>query len=215
MPDGLNTAWADGRAHAEIKGKSAPGGTDDVAFLAALVDQLVANRVADRKRVYVTGASNGGMMTYRMICERPDLFAAGAASIAVLTDTLIARCRPSRSVPILIINGTADRIIPWERSGPYVGTEATIAHFRRVNGCSDKVEVRGLPDLESSDRSTVTRLNYACPRGADVMLLRIDGGGHQWPSRISPSRFEAFLGPRNRDIEGADEVWAFFQGFSR
>lgn len=215
LPDGLNTAWADGRVGAEIKGKSPPAGTDDVAFLGALVEKLVADGVADRKRIYVTGASNGGMMTYRMLCERPDLFAAGAASIAVLTDTRVPRCKPSRAIPILIMNGTADRIIPWERTGPYLGTEATLAHFRRANGCSDKVDMQALPDLDATDRSTVTRHTYACPAGADVVLLRIEGGGHQWPSRISPPRFETFLGPRNRDIEGADEVWAFFQSFSR
>jgi polyhydroxybutyrate depolymerase len=215
LPDGLNTAWADGRATAEIKGRSPPAGTDDVGFLTALVERLVTTGVADPKRIYVAGASNGGMMTYRLLCERPDMFAAGAASIAVLTDSVAARCKPSKPMPILILNCTADGITPWARSGTYMGTEATLAHFRRANRCSDTAETETLPDLEPSDRSTVTRVSYDCPRGADVALLRINGGGHQWPSRLSPPRFEMFLGPRNRDIEGADEVWAFFQRFSR
>jgi polyhydroxybutyrate depolymerase len=215
LPDGLNSAWADGRVGAEIRGKSPPAGTDDVAFLTALVEKLITDRAADRKRIYVTGASNGGMMTYRLLCDRPDLFAAGAASIAVLTDSFAARCRPSKPVPVMLLNGTADSITPWARSGAYMGTDATLAYFRRINGCSDKAETQALPDLDKSDHSTVTRMAYACPKGADVVLLRINGGGHQWPSRISPPRFEAFLGPRNRDIEGADEVWAFFQHFAR
>ncbi len=215
LPDGLNSAWADGRVAGEIRGKSAPAGTNDVAFLTALVEKLIADGVADRRRVYVTGASNGGMMTYRLVCERPDLFAAAAASIAVLTESFAATCKPSRPVPIMILNGTADRITPWQRHGAYLGTDATAAHFRDINGCSETFATQALSDIEPGDRSTVTRISYTCPKHADVMVVRIDGGGHQWPSRISPARFEAFLGPRNRDIEGADEVWSFFQRFSR
>jgi polyhydroxybutyrate depolymerase len=215
LPDGLNNAWADGRVGVEIKGKSPPAGTDDVAFLTALAEKLVADRIADRKRLYITGASNGGMMTFRLLCDRPDLFAAGAASIAVLTDGLAARCKPGMPRPILLLNGTADRIVPWVRTGTYMGTDATLAHFVRLNGCNDTTKTQSLADIATDDRSTVTRVSYACPPGADVELLRIDGGGHQWPSRISPPKLEMFLGSRNRDIEGAEEVWAFFKRFTR
>lgn len=215
LPDGLNTAWADGRTAGEIKGRAAPAGTDDVAFLASLAEKLVADRIADGKRLYVTGASNGGMMTYRLLCDRPDLFAAGAAAIAVLTDGAAARCMPRRPVPILVLNGTADRIVPWDRSGTYMGTEATLAHFRKLNGCTDRATPVALPDIDTTDNSSVTRISFACPAGTAVELLRVDGGGHQWPTRASPSRLEFFLGTRNRDIESADEIWAFLKRFTR
>ena len=215
LPDGLNNAWADGRTAAEIRGKAPPAGTDDVAFLSALAEKLVADKVADRKRLYITGASNGGMMTYRMMCERPDLFAAGAGVIAVLTDGGIAGCKPGKSVPMLIMNGTEDRILHWARSGTYAGTDATVAHFRALNGCTDKAATQAYPDLDASDNSRVTRLAYTCPQGADVVLYRVDGGGHHWPSRANQARFEFILGPRNRDIEAGEEIWAFFKRFSR
>lgn len=215
LPDGLNRAWADGRNNAERKGRLPPAGTNDVAFVSALAEKLVADGIADHKRLYLAGVSNGGMMTYRLLCERPDLFAAGAAVIAVLTDDAAARCKPQRAVPLLVINGTADRLIPWSRSATYMGTEATLAHFRRLNGCGDTFETRAYPDTDRTDRSTVTRLHFTCPKGADVDLIRVDGGGHQWPSRVRPPRLELILGPANRDIEASEEIWAFLQRFSR
>ena len=216
LPDGLNKAWNDGRAGAEIRGNQTPAGTDDVAFLTTLAERLVADGLADRKRLYVTGISNGGMMTYRMLCERPDLFAAGAAVIANLTETTLARCKPARPVPVLIMNGTEDKLVPHERQqGGYIGTLATASVWQKVNGCAGAPVERRLPDLDTTDRSTVTRIAYGCPAGRDVVVYRVDGGGHQMPSRSGKGILEFLLGPRNRDIEGAEEIWAFLSRFSR
>lgn len=215
LPDGLNRAWADGRAKDEVKGKSSPAGTDDVAFLGALVEHLVAAKIADRRRIYATGISNGGMMVYRLLCERADLFAAGAAVVAVMTDGAVARCAPDRPVPMLIMNGTVDRFLPWARDRTYVGTEATVAHFAKLNRCAGQGDRRTLPDLDAADGSVVIRIDYRCPPASDVVLYRVEGGGHQWPSRASRSWIDRFLGPRNRDIEAADEIWQFFKRFSR
>lgn len=216
LPDGLNKAWRDGRAGAEIRGNQPPTGTDDVAFLVTLAERLVADGIADRKRLYATGISNGGMMTFRLLCERPDLFAAGAAVIASLTETMLAACKPSRPVPVLIMNGTDDKLVPHERQqGGYIGTRATAAFWQEVNGCTGIADERRRPDLDTSDKSTVTRIAFGCPVGQDVVVYRVDGGGHQMPSRSGAGSLEFLLGPRNRDIEGAEEIWAFLSRFSR
>src|SRR3954468_17742492 len=62
FPDGLNHAWADARTKAGPELRGPPAGTDDVAFIARLVEKLVADGTADAKRVYVAGVSNGGAM---------------------------------------------------------------------------------------------------------------------------------------------------------
>src|SRR5262245_55433685 len=82
FPDGLNHAWADLRPVNLRAGRVPPYGTDDVAFIARLVEKLVADGSADPKRIYVTGISNGGAMTMTLVCKRADLFAA-AATVAI------------------------------------------------------------------------------------------------------------------------------------
>src|SRR5947199_1034808 len=102
FPDGLNHSWADLRPNNLRAGRVPPHGTDDVAFIAKLVEKFVADGSADAKRIYVTGISNGGAMTMTLVCKRADLFAAAASVIMNLTDQSASLCRPSRPVPMLM-----------------------------------------------------------------------------------------------------------------
>ena len=86
FPDGLNHSWADLRPNNLRAGRVPPHGTDDVAFIAKLVEKFVADGSADPKRIYVTGISNGGAMTMTLVCKRADLFAAAASVIMNLTE---------------------------------------------------------------------------------------------------------------------------------
>ena len=113
FPDGLNRAWADLRPDTKRAGRTPPKGTDDVGFIVALVAKFVGNGSADPKRIYITGLSNGGAMTMTMLCARADLFAAAASVIFNLTDDMAAACHPVKPVPMLMINGTADPLIPY------------------------------------------------------------------------------------------------------
>jgi polyhydroxybutyrate depolymerase len=216
LPDGLNKGWADGRPDSEFRGRKPPAGLNDVAFLVELVETLVKEGVADRRRIYVTGLSNGGMMALRMLCDRPDLFAAGAAVIASLPEGNAARCRPSRPVPLLLMNGTEDRLVPDQpQPGRFLGTEGTAAFWRRVNRCTAAGEARALPDRDPSDGSQVTVTRAQCPPGQDVVTYRVIGGGHQMPSLTQGPTAERLLGPRNRDIDGARAIWDFFKSRTR
>src|SRR5882672_7184441 len=114
FPDGLNRAWADLRLATKRAGRAPPKGTDDVAFIAKLIETFVADGGADPKRIYVTGISNGVAMALTLLCARADLFAAAASVIMNLTDESADACRPSRPVPLLMMNGTADPLIPFQ-----------------------------------------------------------------------------------------------------
>src|ERR1700704_4040964 len=143
LPDGLNRAWADLRPDSKRAGRAPPKGTDDVAFIVALIEKFVHDGTADPKRIYVTGLSNGGAMTMTMICARADLFAAAASVIINLTDESADACHPSRPVPMLMMNGTADPLIPYEGGrgssrfavAGFWSTPKTLDFWRRANGC--------------------------------------------------------------------------------
>ncbi|WP_145927857.1 alpha/beta hydrolase family esterase [Bradyrhizobium neotropicale] len=226
FPDGLNNAWADARTEAGRAGRDPPAGTDDVAFIAKIVEKLMADGTADPKRVYVTGVSNGGAMTMTLICARADLFAAGASVIMNLTEEAAAACHPSRPLPMLFMNGTADPLIPYDggRGSSYFAadgfwsTTRTLAFWRKLNGCeADDAAATNLPDGNPADQSTVTRITSRCPKGHDVQLYRINDGGHRMPGLSPDARFPkmaaSLLGPQNGDIDGAETIWAFFSQF--
>jgi polyhydroxybutyrate depolymerase len=226
FPDGLNHAWADARTKAGPALRGPPEGTDDVAFIAKLVEKLVTDGTADPKRVYVAGISNGGAMAMTLVCARADLFAAGASVIMNLNDEAAVTCHPSRPLPMLLMNGTADPLIPYEggRGSSYFAaegfwsTEETFAFWRKLNGCeTDDAEVTELPDRAPADQSTVTRISSRCPEGHDVVLYRVNHGGHRMPGFSPDARFPrvatGLLGPQNSDIDGAETIWAFLSQF--
>lgn len=226
FPDGLKHAWADARTKAGPALRGPPVGTDDVAFIAKLVEKLVANGTADPKHVYVTGVSNGGAMAMTLVCARADLFVAGASVIMNLTDEAAVTCHPSRPLPMLLMNGTADPLVPYEggRGSSYFAadgfwsTEETFAFWRKLNGCEiDDAAVTDLPDRAPADQSTVTRITSRCPAGHDVVLYRVNGGGHRMPGFSPDARLPkvatGLLGPQNGDIDGAETIWSFFSQF--
>jgi polyhydroxybutyrate depolymerase len=226
FPDGRNRAWADLRFDAKRAPGGPPEGTDDVAFIARVVEKYVADGTADPKRIYVTGVSNGAAMTMTLVCRRADLFAAAASVVMNLTDDLGAACHPARPVPMLMMNGTADPLIPY-RGGrarrrivtrDVWSTAKTIAFWRQINGCEpgDSGSI-DLDDRDRRDRSTVTRIDSRCPAGRDVVLYRVNNGGHRMPGAFPDARFtravNLLLGPQNHDIDGAETIWGFLRGF--
>jgi polyhydroxybutyrate depolymerase len=225
-PDGLDQAWADLRAGEERAGRGPPRGTDDIAFITKLVEKYVADGVADPKRVYITGISNGGAMTMMLVCARADLFAAAASVIMNLTEASAQACHPSRPVPMLLMNGTADPLIPYDggrgtsrfAAEGFWSTEKTLEFWRRANGCDLKdASTTDLGDRNPEDQSTVTQITSHCPQARDVVLYRVNGGGHRMPGHFPDAHFPrvaaAILGPQNGDIDGADTILGFFQKF--
>jgi len=101
VPNGTNPetgdAYGDDQNWNDHRRDSAAGQTtaDDAGFILALLDQITVQYPVDPEQIYVTGASNGGLMTYRLLIEAPDRFAAGAAFIANLRNScLVGDCEP-------------------------------------------------------------------------------------------------------------------------
>lgn len=89
FPRGIGRFWQDG--HLPPRG---PRAVDDVAYLEQLAHDLVARRIAEPKRIYVAGISNGGLMTFRMLCDHAHLFAGAGTVIASLPESVAATCKP-------------------------------------------------------------------------------------------------------------------------
>lgn len=182
---------------------------DDVAFLRTLVGQLEQDYAIDPARVYATGISNGGMMSYRLACEAADLFAAVApVSGALNTDT----CNPSQPVSVLAFHGTDDQNIP------YYGGRGAKSFPGTTPNRDDRPVSYAIGFWVQSDQCTSTpqrtqsgnivREEYAGgTHGTTVVLYTINGGGHAWPGG---QRMAAFLDPPTQEVSATDLIWDFF-----
>lgn len=180
------------------------GSADDIGFLTTLIDTLRNRYNIDLNRVYCIGLSNGGYMSYRMACTTSCKIAAIASVAGLLIENILTPCNISRPVPLMHIHGTNDGTVA------YSGVAATISSWRGKNGCPSTPVVTNLPDINTSDNSTVTVNTYTpCNNGSEVILYTVNNGGHTWPGSGIP------LGPTtNQDFNASSAIWNFLRKFS-
>ncbi|MCB9683975.1 MAG: alpha/beta fold hydrolase [Alphaproteobacteria bacterium] len=153
-------------------------GTDDVAYLTGLLDELEAKMPIDPDRIVVVGHSNGGFMAWRLACEIPDRLA-GIASLAGATWLDAADCRVEAPVSALQMHGTADDTILYDGfPGLYPSAEASIGRAATLAGCDPDAASLGTADDDGAVAGAETeRLAWEGCTG-DVELWRMDGSGH-------------------------------------
>lgn len=217
-PKAAAEQWNDGR-------RTTASDVDDVGFLGALIDHVGEVRNVDDRRIYVTGLSNGGIMTQRLACESPDRFAAFASVIANLPVSLQESCQPQGPVPMLMMNGTADPLMPWRggeirkgrrigRGGTVLSAEDSFSFWAGQNGCGTRGVTARLPDESPDDGTRVDRVDYSgCRAGSAVVLYTVEGGGHTWPGSTSRPALARFSGKTSQDIKASEVIWAFFERF--
>lgn len=217
-PTGYLHSWNDGRG---ADSKAGAHGIDDVAFVSALIDRIVAQNNVDPKRVYATGMSNGGMFSQRLGCQLSTKLAGIAPVAGTQPAANVAGCKPRKPMPVLEIHGTADAVVPYEggvvrhtsgRNGgpgtsPVLSAAATQQLWRKLNGCaSPAVRMQ-----QAGDGPSITRQVSTCKGGAKVELYSISGGGHAWPPE--PAHAAGLLvGTLEPQFDTSATIWRFFSG---
>ena len=123
MPNGYRNSWNGG----SCCGTAQSMALDDVALMRAILAEVGKHANVDPRRVFATGLSNGGYLSYRLACEAADLFTATAPGAGGIDGI---DCRPSRPISVLDIHGTRDRFVPYSLQA---SSQTTIA---AANGCS-------------------------------------------------------------------------------
>jgi polyhydroxybutyrate depolymerase len=178
---------------------------DDVAFVRALVADLQANYNIDPKRIYATGLSNGGIMSYRLACEASDIFAA----IGPVAGTLnYKRCEPSQPVSVIHFHGTDDTHLPYDGGyGPdsvagvlFASVKESIDFWLAADQCSSMPQTKTFSDIQHD--------TYTCTQGTAIELYMIVGGKHAWPGSEGP----AWPGgdEPTHTISATELMWEFF-----
>jgi polyhydroxybutyrate depolymerase len=185
-PDGIAQAW---NVHG-CCGRPSRDGIDDVGFITATVDEIARSVGIDRSRIYATGISNGGMMSYTLACNS-GLFAAIGPDSATQLDP----CGSPHPTSVVHLHGTADRLIRYD-GGPGAG----VAHINgppvpEVNAFWRNVDQCGAPAVTADGPLTTSTAD--CAGNRSVVLVTVDGGGHEWPSFATQKLWQFFAAHRS------------------
>lgn len=224
-PEAIGGNWNDGRT--VFQGDFDPSGSDDVGFLLKIMDEMIAKHGADPKRIYFTGASNGGNMSWRMACEHGGRIAAIAPTISTMLANPQSWCPAPAATPVMAFFGMDDQLMRYNgapvrtRSGQLteqrLSAPETTAFWAKRNGCSGAGRETALADVATDDASQVVRFDYGgCPAGLEVVRFDVIGGGHTTPGgRDVPGPLGRLLGKTNRDLDAQAEIVAFLLRHSR
>ena len=214
-PEGVGRNWYDGRefssgsrAHRER--------IDDVGFVAALLDVVARAHAVDPRRIYATGISNGAVFSHYLAAHLSPRIAAIAPVAGGIADPPDAWLRPERPVSVLILQGTTDPLVPYRGGaiafgrGRIIDTEEAARRWARLDGAAPEPRPTALA-APGKDHCGGLRLTYSGGReGSEVVLVRLDGGGHTWPggTQYLP---EGLIGRVCRDFSATAVIWEFFR----
>jgi polyhydroxybutyrate depolymerase len=191
---------------------------NDEAFIKALINDVDASLNIDRNRLYVTGLSNGGLMTQRLACTEDQTFAAFATVAASAPHGLTTLCDDSAHVPVLFYTGTEDSMWTGATSQTATGTEfyivapmdAAAAFWASHNECSQSFQSADLPNTDP-DSSVRLMVFDNCPNDAAVVIFAVLGGGHIWHG---VREYETQMGEINMDYNASEVIWQFFSQYT-
>lgn len=181
---------------------------DDLGFIREMLKQLIHDYPIDEKRVYITGMSSGGYMTYYLAFKMGEKFAAIAPVSGLPVEYTVHNETIGCELPLLHMHGTLDATVSYHGGYQSLSVDSAISCFVRNNHCNPVPEVSQLPDINTTDGSTITVYNYTGPyTHKDVVLYKINGGGHGWPGASNDSG-------ANKDIVAENEIWNFFRKYA-
>lgn len=204
-PQGLDLRWNSGTI-ADINSK-----VNDVGFLGRLIDFMSINYNIDETKVYSTGYSAGGFMSFRLACESTNRISAIATVGSSMTNSTFDKCSPSRPIPVMMFNGTSDPVTVFNGFVDVKPNFQVINLWKKLNNCTNAATITNLPNTVTNDNSRVIKETYSCAENTELTLMRIQNGGHTWPGS---KPFLFILGNTNQDISANTEMWNFFSNYS-
>lgn len=180
---------------------------NDVNFISSVIDELLAGYKINPKKVYATGHSNGGMLSYRLACELSDKIAAIAPNGCTMV--MKTPCNPSREVPVLHMHSVLDERVPYQGGVGvtnlyYPPVDSVLNAWSISDNCAVKAQV-----LVDDSKYKHTKWS-SCANNVNIEYYLTQDGGHGWPGGL-PGR-EGSDTP-SKVINANDLLWEFFQRY--
>jgi polyhydroxybutyrate depolymerase len=201
LRSGKLATWNAGNCCGQARDKD----VDDVGFIREIARRLSAQPGIDATRFFASGMSNGGMMSYRLACEMPEVFKAIAAVAG--TDNTRA-CTPKAPISILHIHAKDDERELFDGGAgrqsaavtSFVSVPDSVAKWVQLNGC------KASPKRVLDKPGVYCDAYSACRGGVEVKLCVTETGGHSWPGGRKPRGDAA----GSTAISATDAIWEFF-----
>jgi len=208
-PEGINRSWNVGW---DVNNK-----TQDIGFIYALLDTLIANYNIDTNRIYVCGFSNGGMMVNKLALEPENRFAAFGNVAGILLLNEDGAPKTMKPTPMMHIHGTEDRWVPYydkrreDRKNVQESLDYWIDHNNLNNQSEEIVSQKTFFKKTSVKKYTY----YSDEIDTKVVHYQVDGGGHQWFGTVYGSNFlmKNYVGRNNNDFHSSQELVDFFLNY--
>ncbi|MGH8444843.1 MAG: alpha/beta hydrolase family esterase [Solimonas sp.] len=208
LPEAADGGWNDDPGYSN--------GNDDVGFNAKIIDIATGYLGLDADRLYFSGLSDGAFMVERLGCELSDRVAAVALIAGTISTGLSQACAPATPRSIILVNGTADPIVPY--NGGRVGVQSapvTWSFWLGRHNCNAASTVStAMPDTAADGTTTTLQRNIGCGSGGEVRQYIVNNGGHTWPGGRQYLS-ESTIGKTSQDFSINAEMWNFFVAHPR
>ena len=192
------------KSHWNVGGWTLDSKIDDVGFISSLLDSLSERYNINQSRIYSTGMSNGGYMSFLLACQLSDRIAAIASVTGSMTPQTYNLCNPQRPIPVLQIHGTNDQKVPYKGNRKWsLSINKVLEYWINHNNCDITPVEMSFPDINNSNESNVHRLSWL--NGDNSVItdhIIVNGAGHDW-----------FGVWGNMDINSTAEIWKFFSQY--
>ena len=185
-------------------------GVDDIGFLSSLIDYLGSEYNINMDKVYSTGMSNGGFMSYTLACELSDKIAAIASVTGSMFNNQNLLCNCNHPMPVMQIHGTLDFVVPYNGNIEIESVDNVISYWVSFNQCDETPIYNDVPDINLIDLCQAEHYVYENGiNGSTVELYKVIGGGHTWPGAGIP-----IAGSNtNQDFNATEKIWDFFSKY--
>ena len=219
-PDNLgNPGWNDCRSD-DISGSQG----DDITFLKQLNSKLLSELNINSNKMFLTGTSNGALMTYSYAFQFPETIKAIAISSGNLPEfpeSGLCTNGSNLPLPILITHGTSDPAMPANggcvaniggncNRGKVISQTATLNYWLQRNSLQNINPTISTFNVNTTDAGNVEKRIYSGAK--PLVYFALNNAGHAVPSKTVYTDSSPASGIQNRDIEYAEEVWNFFKG---
>lgn len=216
-PNGVGNNWNDGRESFEAS-RAHKEKIDDVAFINAMLGAIAKEYKIDAKRIYATGISNGGTFSHYIGANLSNRIAAIAPVVGGMADPFYKNFKPEKPVSVLIFQGTADPLVPYNggyvarNRGKIISTDEAIKLWLKNDAIKEKPISTESFDKDKDDGCTVDKFVWSGGKNkTEVVLYKLNGGGHTWAGG-SQYLSRSIIGGICRDVDATEIIWEFFKG---
>ena len=194
----LNTVLTSSSSHWNSGGWTIGSTVDDVDFIDTIIKLVSQKYNLNQDRIYSTGMSNGGFMSYHLACNLSSKIAAIASVTGSMSKETYEDCNPTHSTSILQVHGTIDATVPFEgNSALGMRSINDVMDYWKLYDACDIEPISIVTDYFDIEISVQHDTYLNCLNDVQVELYKIEGMGHRWPNK------------ERYGISATEKIWEF------